>query len=578
MKKTIIFKRLYEDYSKKYLGKIIQSAFLSLLVAASTSSIAWLLDPAIKKIFIEKDQSLLIIIPIAIILGFAVKGISLYMARAIMIGVAEEVKKTLQVHMLSSLINSDTQAIDQKHSGKIISNVTYDVTHITNLLTNAVLNLFKDSLTLFGLLFVMFYQNWKLSLIAIIMIPLASFSARTLGKRMSKVATEAQEKSGFLTTYLVELFKNHKLTKIFQKESYEMQRAENHLHQLKEKTKKIALVLVRLTPVMEILTGIMIATLIFYSGKLIVKNEIDVNNFFSFLAAMMLAYQPVRTLSSLNIVINQGLSAAARILPIIDTKNLITDHKDAKELDISNGNINLKNISFKYNSSEDNVLKNINLDFKGGKMTSLVGHSGSGKSTILNLIPRFYDVQSGEITIDNQSIYSSKISSLRKHISLVSQETTLFDDTIKNNIKYANENASDEEIYEVAKLSYCQEFIEKLPNKYETLIGEDGVRLSGGEKQRISIARAMLKKSSIILLDEATSSLDAETEKKIQDALKILTHNKTSIVIAHRLSTILNSDRIYVIQSGKVMDYGKHDELVIKSDIYKNFYDKQIQK
>ena len=578
MKKTIIFKRLYQDYSKKYLGKIILSAFLSLLVAASTSSIAWLLDPAIKKIFIEKDQSLLIIIPIAIILAFAVKGISLYMARAIMIGVAEEVKKTLQVHMLSSLINSDTQAIDQKHSGKFISNVTYDVTHITNLLTNAVLNLFKDSLTLFGLLFVMFYQNWKLSLIAIIMIPLASFSARTLGKRMSKVATEAQEKSGFLTTYLVELFKNHKLTKIFQKESYEMQRAENHLHQLKEKTKKIALVLVRLTPVMEILTGIMIATLIFYSGKLIVKNEIDVNNFFSFLAAMMLAYQPVRTLSSLNIVINQGLSAAARILPIIDTKNFITDHKDAKELDISNGNINLKNISFKYNSSEDNVLKNINLDFKGGKMTSLVGHSGSGKSTILNLIPRFYDVQSGEITIDNQSIYNSKISSLRKHISLVSQETTLFDDTIKNNIKYANENASDEEIYEAARLSYCEEFIEKLPNKYETLIGEDGVRLSGGEKQRISIARAMLKKSSIILLDEATSSLDAATEKKIQDALKILTHNKTSIVIAHRLSTILNSDRIYVIQSGKIMDYGIHDELLIKSNIYKNFYEKQIQK
>jgi len=578
MKKTIIFKRLYKDYSKKYLGKIIQSAFLSLLVAASTSSIAWLLDPAIKKIFIEKDQSLLIIIPIAIILAFAVKGISLYMARAIMIGVAEEVKKTLQVHMLSSLINSDTQAIDKKHSGKFISNVTYDVTHITNLLTNAVLNLFKDSLTLLGLLFVMFYQNWKLSLIAIIMIPLASLSARTLGKRMSKVATEAQEKSGFLTTYLVELFKNHKLTKIFQKENYEMQRAENHLHQLKEKTKKIALVLVRLTPVMEILTGIMIATLIFYSGKLIVKNEIDVNNFFSFLAAMMLAYQPVRTLSSLNIVINQGLSAAARILPIIDTKNLINDRKDAKELDISNGNINLKNISFKYNSSEDNVLKNINLDFKGGKMTSLVGHSGSGKSTILNLIPRFYDVQSGEITIDNQSIYNTKINSLRKHISLVSQETTLFDDTIKNNIKYANENASDEEIYEAAKLSYCEEFIEKLPNKYETLIGENGVRLSGGEKQRISIARAMLKKSSIILLDEATSSLDAETEKKIQDALKILTNNKTSIVIAHRLSTILNSDRIYVVQSGKIMDYGVHDELLIKSDIYKNFYEKQIQK
>ena len=578
MNKKNIFKRLYKDYSKKYLGKIILSAFLSILVAASTSSIAWLLDPAIKKIFIEKDQSLLLIIPLGIILAFSVKGISLYMARAIMISVAEEIKKTLQVHMLSSLINSDTQTIDQKHSGKFISNVTYDVSHITNLLSNAVLNLFKDSLTLIGLLFVMFYQNWKLSLIAIIMIPLASVSARTLGKRMNKVATEAQEKTGFLTTYLVELFKNHKLTKIFQKEKFEMDRAESHLHQVKEKTKKIALVMVRLTPIMEILTGIMIAILIFYSGKLILKSEIDVNNFFSFLAAMMLAYQPVRTLASLNVIVNQGLSAANRILPIIDTKNKIFSLPDSNDIKISDAKINFDNVKFAYETQEGDVLKGINLEFKGGKMTSLVGHSGSGKSTILNLIPRFYDVGSGEIKIDNQPINKIRLESLRQHISLVSQETTLFDDTVKNNIKYANSAASDEEIIEVAKLSYCHEFIENLPNKYETLIGEDGVRLSGGEKQRISIARAMLKKSPIILLDEATSSLDAETEKKIQDALNVLTTNKTSIVIAHRLSTILNSDNIYVIQSGNVMDSGKHVELLKKSEIYKNFYEKQIQK
>jgi len=578
MNKIDIFKRLYKDYSKKYINKIILSALLSILVAASTSSIAWLLDPAIKKIFIEKDQSLLIIIPLSIILAFAVKGISLYAARAIMISVAEEIKKTLQVHMLGSLINSDTQTIDQKHSGKFISNVTYDVSHITNLLSNAVLNLFKDSLTLIGLLFVMFYQNWKLSLIAIIMIPLASVSARSLGKRMTKVATEAQEKSGFLTTYLVELFKNHKLTKIFQKEKFEMNRAENHLHQLKEKTKKIALVMVRLTPIMEVLTGIMIAILIFYSGKLILKNEIDVNNFFSFLAAMMLAYQPVRTLASLNVIVNQGLSAANRILPIIDAKNKIFNLPEAKEIKISDAKINFNNVEFAYEAKEGNVLKGISLEFKGGKMTSLVGLSGSGKSTILNLIPRFYDIGSGEIKIDDQSINKIKLESLRKQISLVSQETTLFDDTIKNNIKYANSESSDEEIIEVAKLSHCHDFIENLPNKYDTLIGEDGVRLSGGEKQRISIARAMLKKSPIILLDEATSSLDAETEKKIQDALNILTSNKTSIVIAHRLSTILNSDNIYVIQSGNVVDFGKHEELLVKSKIYKNFYEKQIQK
>ncbi|MDA7576600.1 ABC transporter ATP-binding protein/permease [Candidatus Pelagibacter sp.] len=578
MNRITIFKRLYKDYSKKYLKQIIFAALLSILVAGSTSSIAWLLDPAIKKIFIEQNQSLLIIIPICIILAFSVKGISLYLARSIMISVAEEIKKKLQVDMLSSLINSDTQSIDKKHSGKFISNITYDVSHITNLLSSAVLNLFKDSLTLVGLLFVMFLQNWKLSLIAIVMIPLASIAARTLGKRMNKVATEAQEKAGFLTTYLVELFKNHKLTKIFQKEQYEMKRADSHLYELKEKTKKINLVIVRLTPIMEVLTGIMIAILIFYAGKLVTRNEIDVGSFFSFLAAMMLAYQPVRTLSSLNIVVNQGLSAANRILPIIDAKNSIINSDTAQEIKISEGRVSLNKINFAYESSEGNVLNEIDIDFKGGKMTSLVGHSGSGKSTMLNLIPRFYDIQSGDIIIDGQSIYGVTLESLRKQISLVSQETTLFDDTIENNIKYANSEASQEELLEAAKLSHSHEFIEKLPNKYKTLIGEDGVRLSGGEKQRISIARAMLKKSPIILLDEATSSLDSETENKIQDALKILTHNKTSIVIAHRLSTILNSDNIYVIQSGKVVDHGKHTELLEKSEIYKNFYEKQIQK
>ena len=578
MKKKETFKRLYKDYTKKYLNKIILSAFFSILVAGSTSSIAWLLDPAIKKIFIDKDQTLIFVIPLFIVIAFAVKGISLYVAKVLMINVGEEVKMKLQFDMLKSLVKADTQFIDEKHSGKFISNLTYDVSHITNLLSIAILNLFKDSLTLFGLLIVMFIQNWKLSLISIIMIPLASVAARTLGKRMGKVVTEAQEKSGFLTSYLVELFKNHKLIKIFQKENFETNKASGHLKQLKDKSKKISTVLVRMSPIMEILTGIMIAILIFYSGKLIMKNEIQVNNFFSFLAAMMLAYQPVRSLSTLNIVINQGYSAASRILPIIDTVNSIRDKANSKKIEIHDGKIQFKDIYFKYNSNEENVLNNINLEFKGGKMTALVGHSGSGKSTILNLIPRFYEPKDGDITIDGQSIYETTLESLRKNISLVSQETTLFDDTIKNNIKYANENASDEEIYEAAKLSNSYDFIENLPNKFETIIGENGVRLSGGEKQRISIARAMIKKSEIILLDEATSSLDSETERKIQEALNLLIKNKTTIVIAHRLSTIQNSNNIYLIDSGKVMDSGKHEELLIKSKLYKNFYEKQIQK
>ena len=578
MNKKEIYKRLYNDYSKKYLNKILISAFFSILVAGSTSSIAWLLDPAIKKLFIEKDQSLIILIPLMIILAFAIKGISLYLAKATMIEVGESIKKKLQYDMVKNLINTDTQIIDKKHSGKFISNLTYDVTHITNLLSNAILTLFKDTLTLIGLLIVMFLQNWKLALISIIMIPLASIAAKTLGKRIKKVATEAQEKSGFLTTYLVELFKNHKLIKIFQKEEYEKNRADKHLAQLKEKNQKIQTVFVRMSPIMETFTGIMIAILIFYSGKLMIKNELDINNFFSFLAAMMLAYQPVRALSTLNMVLNQGLSAASRILPIIDQQNQIKDNSRAQDLTIQNSEIKFKNITFSYEINNGETLSSINMSFKGGKMTSLVGHSGSGKSTILNLIPRFYDAQSGDITIDDQSIYTATIKSLRQEVSMVSQETTLFDDTIKNNIKYARHDASDEEIYKVAKLSFCDEFINNLPNKFETVIGENGIRLSGGEKQRISIARAMLKQSSIILLDEATSSLDTETESKIQEALKILTRNKTTVVIAHRLSTILNSNNIYVIDEGKIIDNGNHDELMKKSGLYKKFYEKQIQK
>jgi len=577
MLKAKIYKRLFDDYTKLYIDKIIISVFFAILVAASTSAIAWLLDPAIKKIFIDKDQNLIFVIPLMIILAFAIKGVSLYLAKSMMIGVGEEIKKKLQFDMTKTLINADTQYIDKKHSGGFISNLTYDVTHITDLLSGAILSLFKDSLTLVGLLFVMFLQNWKLALVSIVMVPLAGVTSKILGKRISKVTTEAQEKSSFLTSYLVELFKNHKLIKIFQKEDYEEIKANNKLENLKDKNKKIAIVFVRMSPIMEILTGFMIAALIFYAGILISENEIDINNFFSFLAAMMLAYQPVRALSTLNMVINRGLSAADRILPIIDQKKEIVDKTDSINIQINNGEIKFDNVSFSY---EPNlmVLKSINLLFKGGEMTSLVGLSGSGKSTILNLIPRFYNINNGKILIDNQSINSVKVKSLRDQISFVSQDTTLFDDTIKNNIKYGNNKSTDEEMMAAAKLSYCDEFIEKLPLKYETMIGEDGVRLSGGEKQRLSIARAMMKKSPIILLDEATSSLDSETEHKIQNAIEILTKNKTTIVIAHRLSTILNSNNIYVIDSGNVVANGKHEELLKNSEVYKNFYEKQIQK
>ena len=575
---TQILKRLYNDYTRKYVKKIILSVFFTLLLAGSTSSVAYLLDPAIKQLFIEQKKNLLFVIPGLIVLAFIVKGASLYIAKIIMIRVSVDVTRDIQFDAFSSLLNADTKLIETKHSGKFISNLSNDVSMITNLVSTVILNLFKDSLTLIGLLSVMFYQNWKLTLFAIIMIPVASIAAKTLGKRIGKVSTQQMDRAGILNSYLMEILKNHKLAKIFQKENYEKERAKKYIEDLKKTNEKIMQVFVRASPIMEVLTGIMIAFLIYLSAILISKNELEVSNFFSFLAAMMLAYQPVRSLATLNIAIQQGLAGAKRVLPIIDQIPEIRDKKDSKKLIIENGEINFDNVNFNYSENGSSVLNSVNLNIPGKKMTALVGHSGAGKSTILNLIPRFYDANSGDIKIDKQSIYNSSISSLRKNISLVSQDTTLFDDTIFNNIAYANSNASMAEIKEAAKYSFAEEFIEKLPNKYDTLIGENGIRLSGGEKQRLSIARAILKESPIILLDEATSSLDAATEDKIQKAISFLTKGRTTIVIAHRLSTILNSDVIYVIDKGQVIDRGKHNDLVKTSETYKNFYEKQIKR
>ena len=578
MIKSKIFKRLYQNYTSKFISKIFLAALFSVIVAASTSATAWLLDPAIEKIFINKDQTLIILIPLAIVIAFSTKGISLYYAKLIMINVSEEVKKMLQTDMLKSFIKADTEIIENKHSGKYISNLNFDVVQITKLLSEAYLSIFKDGLTLIGLLCVMFFQNWKLSLIAIIMIPLATITARKLGKRMGKVATEAQEKSGNLNRYLIDLFKNHKIIKIFQRENFEGTRSEKYVNDLKEKSIKIASVYLRSTPIMEVLTGLMIALLIFYSGKLIISGELSINNFFSFLAAMMLAYQPVKSLTKVNVAIGQGLSAAKRILPIIDIKNEINLNENSNNLQLVDGTILFDNVNFSYKSNLDNkVLKKISIKIKGGKMTALVGHSGSGKSTLLNMIPRIYNPTDGNVMIDNQDLSKINLSSLRKHISIVDQNTTLFDDTVFNNIKYAQPEASNKEIFDAARLSMSEEFINNLEKGFETKIGENGVKLSGGEKQRLSIARAFLKKSRIILLDEATSSLDSETEEKIQKALNELTFNKTTIVIAHRLSTVLNSDTIYVVDKGEIIASGKHDELLKTSDVYKNFYERQIK-
>ena len=571
-----ILKRLYKEHVKKYLKNIFLALLLSIVVALSTSATAWLLDPAVKKVFIDKDQTLAALIPIAIILAFSSKGISLYFARSLIIGIGGKITGELQNRISKNILISDVQTLDNRHSGKYVGNMMYDCGMVQNLVSVGVLNLMKDSFTLFALTSLMFYQNWKLAIFALIMMPLAAILAKSLGKRIGKATSEAGEVTGNFASFLSEIIKGSRMIRIYQKETAELSNAVKKIGLMVDKNIKINKILIRATPIMEILTGIMIAGFIFYSGRLISSGELEVNQFFSFLAAMMLAYQPVRSLATINMTAYQGAASAKRIFAVIDEPIEVKNDDSLPPLNINKCNIEYENIGFTYKNTKDRAIKNINLDIKGGTMVAFVGHSGAGKSTILNLLPRFYDPQNGNIKIDGQNIRKVNLNSLRRNISLVSQDIVLFDQTVLANIKYANSDASDQEVADACKFAAASEFIDKLPNKLNTIIGENGIKLSGGQKQRISIARAILKKSPIILLDEATSSLDAESEEIIQNAIKNLTKNKTTLVIAHRLSTILSAEKIFVIKEGNIIDAGTHEALLIKCQEYKSLYQKQL--
>ena len=571
-----ILSRLYFSYVKKHFLKIIAGLFLSFAVAGGTAAIAWLLDPAVKKIFLEQDKTMMLLIPLAIVIAFSVKGISLYLARSILIKVGNEVVKSLQVQLSSSVLKSDISTIESKHSGKYLAHFLYDVEQVNQLVGSGILNLMKDTLTLIVLVALMFYQNWKLALFALIMMPLAAFVAKSLGKRIGKAVTESAKIEGSLTSYLSEMIKGTRMIKIYQQEKLESERSQKIILSRMHIQNKIGFILIRATPIMEILTGIMIAAFIYYSGFMITSGEMEINNFFSFLTAMMLAYQPIRSLATINMLFYQGAAGAERVFEVIDNEPSVKESKSAAKLKISAGNIKFQEVSFSYPNTKEQAIKNINVSIDGGTTAALVGHSGAGKSTIINLLPRFYDPKKGAVYIDGQDISSVTIDSLRKNISLVSQDIILFDDTIRANIAYAKIDASDEEIKKACDFAAASDFIENLPKAYETLIGENGIRLSGGQKQRISIARAVLKNSPIILLDEATSSLDSISEEKVQNAVMNLTKNKTTLVIAHRLSTIIRADKIVVMNQGEVSDIGTHKELLENSMIYKNLYSKQL--
>ncbi len=574
MNKIQLSKRIYKTQIKKYLPDLGVVLIFMIINGAATAAVAWLLDPAIKLIFIEKNMQMLYLIPIAIVITFVIKAISLYFTRIQSINISYKIKEGIQKSLAEKILHSDLSYIHDNHSGKFISNFTEDTAKLQNITQTVALNSTKETISLFFLVSLMISKDLYLSCLALIIIPIAALISKKLGKRMGKAVFGALEANEEFTKYLSEILKSVKLIKIFQREEGEMSKLSIIIKNWISKSSKVEKTRLGTAPMMETVTGVAVALVVFAGGYRSMSGDLEVGAFFSFLTALMLAYQPVRALAGINVAINEGFSAASRIYKILDEQVLIKDKEGAKNLMISHGDIEFHNVSMNYKNSPL-ILKNINLKIKGKSKVALVGPSGGGKSTILNLIPRFYQIKEGYISIDQQDIFDIKIESLRKEIALVSQDIILFDDTIKNNLIFGNTNSSEEDIKNACIKANCYDFIKKMKNGYETLVGENGVKLSGGQKQRISIARAILKNSSIILLDEATSALDTESEVIVQEAMNNLSENKTTITIAHRLSTIKNSDLIYVIDQGTVVECGSHDDLILKNGAYKKLCDQQ---
>ena len=575
MNKLDLVKRIFRTQIKKYIPELSLTFIFILLTSLTTAATAWLLDPAIKEIFEKKNNQMLYLIPIAIVFTFVVKAFSVYATRIITIKVGIKIIQNIQILMAKKFLFSDISNITKKHSGKYLSQFNNDTGILFNVLTGVVVTIVKETLTLIALVGLMFYHDWQLSLVAITMIPVAAFSSKNIGKKMGKKVLVSLEASDKFMKFFSEMIKGSWLIKIYQKEEEELKKISTIINERFRAVRKVEQTRLGAGPIMEMISAIAIATVVFFAGYRSMQGALTLGEFVSFLAALMLAYQPVRALAGMNIGIQEGITSAKRIYEIIDEKNEINNDEKAPYLKLKNATIEFKNISFTYPDGTL-ALKNLSTKIEGGTKVGLVGVSGSGKTTFLNLIPRFFHLKNGSILIDNQNINDINLSSLRKEISLVSQDVILFDDTIKANILYGNASASNEEIIKACKFAAAQDFIEKLPNKYETIIGENGIKLSGGQKQRLSIARAILKNSSIILLDEATSSLDSESESVIQKAIENLTKNKTTIIIAHRLSTVMNCDKILVFENGQIIEEGKHEFLVNNSSTYKKLYEKQI--
>ena len=571
-----LVKRLIKEHVRPYFGKIFLAAICMAIVAAATATNAWLMQPVLDEVFLNKNTQLLLLVPIAVMTIAIVKGVASYGESIFMEYSGERIISDVRYRLFSHLMNADLNFFHKNSSGKLISRFTFDVGLLRASVSTALTGIAKDSMTLIFLLALMFYQDWFLAIVAFFVFPAAVLPILYIGRRIRKISTSTQTGIGSFASLLSQIFQSARYVKAYTMQKYEKRRAKKIIEDLFNLIYKSVRIRSRTRPILESLGGIAIALVIFYGGSKVISGTTTPGTFFSFITALLMAYQPLKRLANFNVNIQDGLAAADRIFNLLDQKPEITDLPNAKEYFHKKGEIEFKKVKFSYGSKTSHALYEINLKIPGGKTVALVGKTGAGKSTLLNLIPRFYDTQSGEVIIDKKNIKNYKVHTLRKKMALVSQEVTLFDDTIKANIAYGNPNCTEKQLYEAAKKADAHEFITSFQHGYKSVVGEHGIQLSGGQRQKIAIARAILKNAPILLLDEATSSLDSGSEKDIQKSLKKLMKNKTTLVIAHRLSTILDADLIYVIDNGRVLEKGSHKTLMKNKGLYSKLYKLQF--
>ena len=571
----VLVRRLFKEGIRPYLPKVMLAVVCMVVGAAANAGYALLMDPVVNKIFTERRSDFLWPLAAAVLGTFLVKSICNYGEAVFLSKVGLRVIADMQSRLFSHLMRLDVAFFHANSTGRILSRLTNDISQMRFAVSDALTGAGKDASSVFFLIGAMFYQDWRLSCWTFFIFPIAIIPIRKLGRRMRKVTANTQDHMGQLTTYLEQAVQGIRVVKAYGMEEYEKNKVRSLVETLQDLIYKAARVRSASSPIMELLGGIAITIVILYGGSRVIHGHTTPGAFFSFITALMLAYRPIKSLAALNTNLQEGLAAASRTFSVLDTPPSIQDRPDAKDLVVLEGNVSFEGVFFTYDGTKA-VLDSLDLMVPGGKTVALVGHSGAGKSTVLNLLPRFYDVTDGRVLVDGQDVREVSTASLRAKIALVSQEITLFDDSIRANIAYGRFGATDEEIEAAARAAAAHDFIIELPDGYDTVVGERGLNLSGGQRQRLAIARAMLKNAPILLLDEATSALDTESERQVQTALETLMRGRTTMVIAHRLSTVVNADLIHVLDRGRVIESGDHDALMARSGTYARLYAMQF--